>query len=157
LTGRSWINAMKNKVRKYAVYIVFIVAIAYGINFHFLQDNSIPEKEKPEPSQTETTHDTIEKSSLGTTYNLPKGWGKNPFKCKENMLENTGQSPINKVDDMPRLTGISYNKEGLNYAIIDNKVVQVGDKIDDWSVLLIQLDCVKIKKSGIVKKLIIGS
>lgn len=148
---------MKSKVRKYVVYVIFVVAVAYGINFHFLQDNSVPEEEKHEPYQTETTPDNTETASLGTTYNLPKGWGRNPFKHKKNIVGNAYQSPINKMDDMPRLTGISYNKEGLNYAIINNRVIQEGDKIDNWKVLLIRLDYVKIKNAGDVKKLVLGS
>ncbi|RKX20052.1 MAG: hypothetical protein DRP26_02360 [Candidatus Zixiibacteriota bacterium] len=144
---------MQGKFRKYAIYVVFVVAVAYGINFHFLRDNHIPDKEKNKPSQDGITQDYKEKVSLGTAFNLPKSWGRNPFGYKENIVENSDGNPINKVNGIPSLTGISYNKEGMNYAIIDNKVVQEGDEINDWKVLLIRMDYVKIKNAGVVKKL----
>jgi len=98
---------------------------------------------------------------------LPESGGRNPFKSTVNVM-NIEQGSIDISGIIPRLTGISYrqsprpfgdttdNESKLNYAIINNRILKTGEKIDEWQVILINRDYVKIKNNDTIEKLTLG-
>jgi hypothetical protein len=50
------------------------------------------------------------------------------------------------------LEGVIYDKSGESYAIVDSKVVKVGDTVGDWQVLKIEQNKVIFQKDGQVQE-----
>jgi hypothetical protein len=157
---------MGNK-RKYLIYIVFALSVLYGIWFHFIREEkgAGPEPKAGSPAIAQNicmaenddniTDDPIPRWAGINLPSLPDKWGKDPF-----LVHNTGGTANNNYTGLntnePRLTGISYHQNTPSFAIINNKVLQVNDKVDGWKITSIYDNYVLIKKSGKTKKLMMG-
>ena len=158
---------MGNK-RKYLVYTIFMFSVIYGVWFHFFQDDNQMETNPPsttpiavqsvnnEVNNINITNDQVSHSAVIEWSLPPDKWGKDPF-----LAHNAGEIVYNKHAESktagePRLTGISYHKDRASFAIINNKVLQVSDKVDGWQIMSIYNEYVLISKSGVTKTLMMG-
>lgn len=157
---------MGNK-RKYLVYTIFILSIFYGVWFHFIRDDNSTGPNPPGTTSTAVQRINNEDNTANITNDpaphleaielpSPSGkWGKDPF-----MVHSAGKISYNEYaasgTGEPKLTGISYHHNSPNFAIINNKVLQESDKIAGWQIMSIYNDYVVIKKSGVIKKLMMG-
>jgi len=157
---------MGNK-RKYLIFTVFTLSVIYGAWFHFIRGENKAESDSPGtiPVATQNVDEDYnnsdilnDPSSSLTAIELPvpsDKWGKDPF-----LVHKAGEIIKNNYTELntgePKLTGISYHRDSPSFAIINNKVLQTGDKIDGWQLVSIYNNYVIMTKSGITKKLIMG-
>jgi len=158
---------MGNK-RKYLVYTIFTFSVIYGVWFHFFQDDNQTKPNPPgitpitvqsvnnEDNTINIPNDPVPHLAAIEPLSPPDKWGRDPF-----MAHNTGEIVYNehtesKTAGEPRLTGISYHQDRASFAIINNKVLQVSDKVDGWQIMSIYNEYVLIRKSGITKTLMMG-
>jgi len=127
------------------VYTLFIFSAAYGIHFHFLSGHNERQTVAGETSQVQKSEVNLTQAEVKEVNRKDYRWGGNPFKSfKASKRASFG------------LTGISFNDNGLSYAVVNNRVVQTGDEIAGWIVTSIRPGYVLLTKKGVVEKLALG-
>lgn len=127
------------------MYTLFIFSAAYGIHFHFLSGHNEPQTVAGETSQVQKSEVNLTQAEVKKVNRKDYRWGGNPFKSfKASKRASLG------------LTGISFNDNGLSYAVVNNRVVQTGDEIAGWIVTSIRPGYVLLTKKGVVEKLVLG-
>ncbi len=144
--------------RQYLVYGIFIVSVIYGIYYHFLNTNKIEYNNTPDPVEIQTAgfemDDFIAVDIAQDT--LPSGWGRNPFLPHESIKTPESENRYTDSDASIRLTGISYYEDGASFAVIDNKILQEGDRINQWQIISILENSVKVKNAYGIKTIKLG-
>ncbi len=134
---------MDTKKRKLIVYIVFVLAAIYG--FYNLKDNFDKKSTELAPAiQKETIPQTtaIPPNSINIEQYSKLDWGRDPF------FKAKGSDPIISNSDNNQtgwiLNGILYDKKSPT-AVINKKIVKLGDKINGAKII-------KITKTKVVLK-----
>jgi hypothetical protein len=145
------------------VYIIFAVSVIYGLYFHLVENSG--RKTTGMPVATDSVIEEIEPEAASIAdmpiradqlVAIPKGWG-NPLFVPENNTRTTGNySEGDEFGGLPRLSAISFYRGAKSFAIINNKVVQAGEKVDGWQVVSIASEHVFVKNRFGTNKLSLG-
>jgi hypothetical protein len=145
------------------VYIIFAVSVIYGLYFHLIENSG--KKTNTAPIASEDTIEAVEPETADMSdmpvravelAAIPAGWG-NPLFVPESDTPTAGsESDGGEFDGLPRLSAISFYHGAQSFAILNNKVVQAGEKVDGWQVLKITGDYVTIKNRFSTNKLSLG-
>jgi hypothetical protein len=138
--------------RKISIYLVFIISVTYGVYFHFIQNHKpSANKHEPKPIENSVAEPIKIPQNHVKTFEIPPSWGINPFQPERLDKVETDNVNYSASDGLPSLTGISFYHNDLSYAIIDNEIVQSGDKINDWLIIAINKNFVQIKNEFGIK------
>jgi hypothetical protein len=142
---------MNEKVRKYIVFSLLPVAVIWA--YFNIGDRTKDAEEKNDYNESIVENNDMAENYSPTfdreKYSL-KPWGRDPFARKSG----TGQAPTmtNPTEAAWNLSGILIN----NYdacAVINEKLVRSGDKVDGATVESIGKDMVTINKDGRIIRL----
>lgn len=131
---------MDTQKRKNIIYILFVLAVIYGlynlmIGFDKKSAELAPASQVQPVSQTVMPANTIDIEKYSAL-----SWGRNPFyRAKENRPVVTDKEQIDWV-----LNGILYDNKAPT-AVINKKIVGIGDKINGARII-------KITKTKVVLK-----
>lgn len=135
---------MNTKTRKYIVYVAFVLALIYG--FYNLKD-SFDKKNTvlaPAPVVQTVPQVIIPAKSIDIEKYETLNWGRDPFyRAKK------GGRPVIVEKAKPDwiLNGILFNKNAPS-AVINKKIVGIGDKINGAKIIEITKSKVVLKKEN---------
>ena len=135
---------MNSQKRKKVVYVLFALAVIYG--FYNLKDEFSKKSAELAPvSQEQITPQVV--ILPAKTINIEQysklSWGRDPF------YRAKGSGPVSSNDEQTEwiLNGILYDKK-TSTAVINKKIVRVGDKINGAKVINITKTKVVLKKGN---------
>lgn len=89
----------------------------------------------------------------GPVPEVPSGWGESPFLSSRNSSsEDDGAAGSPSGERQYKLNGILWDPQRPS-AIINNRVVCVGDRLHDWQVMEIQKDRVVLSDGAATREL----
>ncbi len=143
------------KIRKIIIAIIFTFSVIYGAYFHFLGDDRSTKSSRPENTAAPAATAQAAAATKRLIASIPDHWGRNPFRTEDYSTGDSNREIIDRANAIPELTGISYYENESSFAILNNKVLQVGDKTNGWQVLSIERNYVKVKSIEGVEQLIL--
>lgn len=140
---------MTEQKRKIVVYVIFVLAIIYGVANLYPKSTDKEHKSNLDKSaQLENAQNIIAKYAdpkLFDTLSLhTKSWGSDPFQV---LHQNISKKTYSRINAQLVLSGILYNKNNP-VAIINKKTLRVGDKIENAKIIKINRRDVIIKENG---------
>jgi hypothetical protein len=119
---------MTEKNRKKIVYSVFVLAVVWALfNLPFGKKTESDFSGIAEQSEMITSLNTI--SDNQDKLDLNQDWGADPFAIKKT----TGKQVVRNTVNF-KLTAISESN-GTYWALINGKILSVGDNIDGWKLV----------------------
>lgn len=145
--------------RTVIVYSIFVMAVIYGAYFHFLSgDGNTGEAsldssriEVSAPATVAKVTDLPIQSSAGQKEdrNKEEEWNGDPFRDDHKYRKSTPLKPVKKTRQVrkPQLSGISVSEAGA-MAVVDGRIVAVGEKIGPWHLIEVTKDAALFKGPG---------
>lgn len=142
--------------RKVIIYSIFVATLAYGAYFHFLSDDGNSGRVSHAPSGTEVPGPAMAAAVTSPSAQLSarkeKGrnseekWFGDPF--RNDRKHRKPSTPISvektRVVQRPRLSAISVSELG-SMAVVDGRVVAVGEKVGPWRLIEVTEDAALFK------------
>lgn len=139
---------MNEKRRKTMVYLIFVVAVIWGVCSFSTKRGEKADVETPTTIQRRST--TSAAQPAGKMINIEQkaraAWGVDPFRARISVKAAPDSRP------RWRLSGIVYNSQ-TPLAIINNRPVRAGDVIDNARVVAIDARTVTLEHNGTLFKL----
>lgn len=144
--------------RRVIIYSIFVATLAYGAYFHFLSDDGNRSRVSHAPSGTEVpgpamaaavTSPSVQSSAReGQGKNSEEKWIGDPFRNDHKYRRPSAPISVekNRVVQRPRLSAISVSELG-SMAVVDGRVVAVGEKVGDWRLIEVTEDAALFKGS----------
>lgn len=137
--------------RKVIVYSIFAVTLIYGGYFHFFSGDGYGHRTPDAQSGIDTPGAAMVAASANSPSQLSsrgreKGnsaeeWRGDPFRNDHKYRRPSAPIPMkqNRALQPPRLSAISVSEHG-SMAVVDGRVVAVGQKIGDWRLIEVTED-----------------
>ena len=129
------------ETRKIIIYALFVLAVVYGFYFHFLNGRTAQKESnasdvdrgKGTSSAVAAVPSQLPEQARPTANRPDDKWVKNPFKNDRNRVNITPAQAAVSIPDMnlPHLSAIS-SVRGEKMAIVDDKIMRVGGRIESW-------------------------
>lgn len=145
--------------RTVIVYSIFVVAVIYGAYFHFLSGDGNMEDASLDSSRIEVSGpatvaivaDLQIQSSAGQKEdrNDEEKWNGDPFRDDHKYRKSAPPKSVKKTRQVrkPQLSGISVSEAGA-MAVVDGRIVAVGEKIGPWHLIEVTKDAALFKGPG---------
>lgn len=142
--------------RTMIIYTVFVVALIYGMYFHFFSGDGNKDGisrdssgiKAPDPVLAATVADIPAQSSArqGDDINYEDGWKGDPFRNDQKYKKSPKPKAAPKVRRVkkPQLSAISVSETGA-MAVVDGRIVAVGEKIGSWRLIEVTDDAALFK------------
>ncbi len=138
------------------IYSIFVVTIIYGAYFHFVSGDGNKDRvsldssrvDVPDPIMTATVTDLPIQSSArqGEGRSTEEEWLGDPFRNDRKSNRSAAPKPVKKRSQVrkPQLSAISVS-EGGAMAVVDGRIVAVGEKIGSWRLIKVTDDAALFK------------
>ncbi len=142
--------------RTVIIYTMFVVALIYGTYFHFLSGDGNKDGisrdssgiKVPDPVMAATVPDLPMQSSArqGDYNNNEDEWSGDPFRNDQKYKRSPKPKAVKKVQRVkkPQLSAISVSEAGA-MAVVDGRIVAVGEKIGSWRLIKVTDDAALFK------------
>lgn len=142
--------------RTVIIYTVFVVALIYGTYFHLLSGDGNKDGisrdssgiKVPDPVMAATVADLPIQSSArkGDDNNNEDEWIGDPFRNDQKYKKPSKPKSVKKVQRVkkPQLSAISVCEAGA-MAVVDGRIVAVGEKIGSWRLIEVSDDAARFK------------
>ncbi len=141
--------------RTVIIYSIFVVTIIYGAYFHFFSGGGNKGKasldsshaDVPGPATATVTDLPIQSSARQREgRNSEEKWIGDPFRNDHKYRRLSMPSSVEKTRQAqePQLSAISISKVGA-MAVVDGKVVAVGEKVGAWRLIEVTEDAAQFK------------
>ena len=142
--------------RTVIIYSIFVVTIIYGAYFHFLSGDGNKDKvsldssrvDVSDPIMTATVTDLpIQSTALqGEVKNIEEEWLGDPFRNDHKYKKSPAPKSVKKKSQVrkPQLSAISVS-EGGAMAVVDGRIVEVGEKVGSWRLIEVTKDAALFK------------
>lgn len=142
--------------RTVIIYSIFIVAVIYGAYFHFFSGTVNKSRASLDSSRIDVTGPTTtaavadlpfqSTARQGDDSNNEDGWIGDPFRNDQKYKKSSEPKAVTKVQRVkkPQLSAISVSEAGA-MAVVDGRIVAVGEKIGFWRLIEVTDDAARFK------------
>lgn len=142
--------------RTVIIYSIFVVTIIYGAYFHFVSGDGNKDRvsldssrvDVPVSIMTATVTDRPIQSVVlqGEGRNIEEEWLGDPFRNDRKSNRSAAPKSVKKRSQVrkPQLSAISVS-EGGAMAVVDGRIVAVGEKVGSWRLIKVTDDAALFK------------
>ncbi len=132
------------------------MTIIYGAYFHFVSGDGTKDRvsldssrvDVPDPIMTATATDLpiLSSARQGEGRNIEEEWLGDPFRNDSKYNKSVTPKPVKRIRQVrkPQLSAISVCETGA-MAVVDGKIVAVGEKIGSWRLIEVTKDAALFK------------